>query len=546
MAIFLQGREELEQRIVTMKTGEGWSIRALARHFAISRNMVRRILRKHNKLRDEGHDILKPDGQKERVQRASKLDPYVEKIEKLLEKYPKITCRRLFEELCGDGYTGGISILQDRLRMMRPAPKKEPVVRFETGPGVQGQMDWSPYTIKFLKTGKTTVECFSYILGFSRRHFIDFTERRDFFTLIRRHQDAFEHFCGSPAQCLYDSEKTVVLRWEAGRPVMNPAFSAFITHYRVRPIICQRGRPETKGKIERPFQYVEGNLLCGREFQDLEDLRACARWWLREKSDFHLHETTGRPPLTLFLEQELPALAPLPLHPYDCAEVALRVCDLEGYIEFETNRYPVPYEHVADILTMKATEHEILIYSPELALIVRHERSPAGARVVLDGAAIHGVKTVRYGLEPVREQFLELGGHAEEFLRGLHLIQPKNPGFHARYILRQKEQYHADDINQALGHACRYHAYDGKAVERILFARAKPRTLESIRNEQAAIQLRAALPKITQRSLAEYSILLKHTETQQEACPHEDTGQHRENQDPSQDPEALPDDKRPR
>ncbi len=36
-------------------------------------------------------------------------------------------------------------------------------------------MDWSPYTIKFLKTGKSVVQCFSYIPGFSRRHFIDFT-----------------------------------------------------------------------------------------------------------------------------------------------------------------------------------------------------------------------------------------------------------------------------------------------------------------------------------------------------------------------------------
>ena len=61
-------------------------------------------------------------------------------------------------------------------------------------------------------------------------------------------------------------------------------------------------------------------------------------------------------------------------------EVALRVCDLDGYIDFETNRYPVPYDYVTDILTMKATEHEVLIYSPELALVVRHERAKAGAR----------------------------------------------------------------------------------------------------------------------------------------------------------------------
>ena len=316
MAIFIRNRADLEQQLILMWSQKGWAIRALARYFDISRNMVRRILRKHGKLRTEGHDILKPHGQKKVINRPSKLDPFDETIRNLLEKYPKITGQRLFEELISAGYDGGVSILRERLRSLRPGPKQTPVIRFETEPGIQGQMDWSPYRIKFLKTGAANVQCFSYILGFSRRQFIDFTQRRDFFTLIRRHQDAFAYFTGVPAQCLYDSEKTVVLRWEAGRPLLNPAFSAFMTHYQIRPIICQRGRAQTKGKIERPFQYVEGNLLCGREFQDLEDLKTCARWWMREKSDLHLHDTTGRPPLELFLEQEQASLTPLPLHPY--------------------------------------------------------------------------------------------------------------------------------------------------------------------------------------------------------------------------------------
>jgi hypothetical protein len=116
---------------------------------------------------------------------------------------------------------------------------------------------------------------------------------------------------------------------------------------------------------------------------------------------------------------------------------------------------------------------------------------------------------VRYGLEPVRDQFLALGEHAEEFLRGLTSNRTKNSGFHARYILQQKERYHCDDINRALAHAARYHAYDCKAVERILLAKAQPRTLESIRNEEADRQLRAAMPRIEQRPLADYSVLLK-------------------------------------
>lgn len=103
---------------------------------------------------------------------------------------------------------------------------------------------------------------------------------------------------------------------------------------------------------------------------------------------------------------------------------------------------------------------------------------------------------------------MELGEHTEEFLRGLKSSQPKNAGFHARYILHLKERYNCDDINSALGHACRYHAFDCKAVERILLVKAQPRTLESIRNERVAHELRKALPKINQRPLVEYSILL--------------------------------------
>ena len=121
LAIFIQNREELAQRLVIMRTQEGWSIRALARHFAVSRNLVRRILRKHEKLRDQGHDILLKDRPVRQTERAGKLDAYQETLQRLLEKYPRITGQRLWEELRDAGYDGGISILRDRLRRLRPS-----------------------------------------------------------------------------------------------------------------------------------------------------------------------------------------------------------------------------------------------------------------------------------------------------------------------------------------------------------------------------------------------------------------------------------------
>ena|ERR1039458_1358015 len=99
MAIFIRNREELEQQLVMMKTQKGMPIRALARQFAISRNMVRRILRKHEAFRDEGHDIVQMEYRAVSAKRSGKLDPFEKTIKLLLEKYPKITGERLFEEL---------------------------------------------------------------------------------------------------------------------------------------------------------------------------------------------------------------------------------------------------------------------------------------------------------------------------------------------------------------------------------------------------------------------------------------------------------------
>ena len=302
---YISSKEDFLNQIVTMNA-DGWSIRTLSRHFDISRNMVRRILRSHQSKRDQGHDILP-----KKQERSRKLTPFIPLMKSFIEEFPDITGVRMMEKLKDGGYDGGKTIVTDQLRVMRPKPKREPVVRFETNPGVQGQMDWSPYTIAFVKTGKSTVLCFSYILGFSRRQYIDFTTDRKFHTLIRRHQDAFAYFNGLPRTCLYDNEKTVVLRWEAGQPLYNPAFVAFITHYQCRPIACKPRRPETKGKIEAPFQYVENNFLNARKFQDIEDLRACARWWLENKSDVHVHDTTKRMPIELFMEQEKSSLLSL-------------------------------------------------------------------------------------------------------------------------------------------------------------------------------------------------------------------------------------------
>ena len=141
-------------------------------------------------------------------------------------------------------------------------------------------MDWAEYQIDFTQEGRRRVNLFSYLLGYSRRQYLFFTERQDFETTIREHIRAFRHLGGLAAQCLYDNMKVVVTRWEDEHPVYNTRFLSFATHYGFRPWACRPRRPQTKGKVERPFHYVETSLLNGRSFRSLEHLNEVARWWL--------------------------------------------------------------------------------------------------------------------------------------------------------------------------------------------------------------------------------------------------------------------------
>ena len=93
--------------------------------------------------------------------------------------------------------------------------------------------------------------------------------------------------------------KVVVSRYEADLPVYNTRFLAFATHYGYRPRACRPRHPATKGKVERPFHYVEMNLLNGREFRSLEHLNEATRRWLAEVADVRLHRQTQRRPVDL-------------------------------------------------------------------------------------------------------------------------------------------------------------------------------------------------------------------------------------------------------
>jgi transposase len=450
----------------------GASIRRIARELRLARNTVRQALRQVEARRAGDGSTPK--------RRPCLLDRFETDVRDLLARYPDLNAVRLLEELRKRGFTGGYTVVRQRLQELRPVAAPVPVIRFETGPGVQAQMDYSTYDLYFTSEGRRRVYAFSYVLAYSRRQYLRFVEAQDFATTVREHVRAFEHLGGVAATCLYDNMKVVVTGYEDDVPIYNPRFLAFATHYGFRPVACRPRRPQTKGKVERQFGYVESSLLNGRTFETLNHLNEITPWWLANVADVRELRELRTSPLELY-EQERPSLIALPAQPYEVWPVTYRTVNVEGMITYRQNGYSVPWRSIGSMLPVRVTESEVIVYNSQVEVIARHVLLPHSATGQRSVQKEHRpAEDVRQRQAQLEERFAELGATAVRFLEGL-MREQRYARDQAQRVLALLGSYRRQDLIAALERATRYGAYSHAAVERILCAQARPKsTLETL------------------------------------------------------------------
>jgi transposase len=262
----------------------GWSKSALEQKLGISRRTIYHWIDTGQLDRDLD---AQPVRYKSRPVVARKIDPYRGIIDSRLEAFPRLSAVRLYQEVLAAGYTQ----LKEYVRQVRPVTV-EPLVRFETPPGQQAQVDFAHFRLPWGRRWALLI-----VLSYSRLLWLRFFRRQTMHTLFAGLEQAFSYFGGVPREVLFDQMKAVILedqRLEGGPLVENLELVRFAHHWQFRPRACRAYRAKTKGKVERPIRYMRENFFCGRSFLNDADLDAQAQWWLQEVANLRVHATTGR------------------------------------------------------------------------------------------------------------------------------------------------------------------------------------------------------------------------------------------------------------
>ena len=226
---------------------------------------------------------VKPD-YKYTSPRKRKIDAYSSYIDELLAEAPYSAVR--IQELVEEHFHTkiGYTTIQEYVKKTKHNYNHQATVRFETMPGLQGQVDWGffeNYTVKDINGEEKKLYCFLMILGYSRMRYIEFVTDMSTQTLIRCHLNAFDYFGGYPEEILYDNMKQVVVKrlLKQKDSTLNKTFEDFAGFFNFKPVLCRPYRGQTKGKIERTVRYVRENFMVGIKYKNLEDLNRQAYAW---------------------------------------------------------------------------------------------------------------------------------------------------------------------------------------------------------------------------------------------------------------------------
>ena len=327
---------------------EGLSVRAIARRLSMARRTVRRAL---------GTSL---PARQARAPRPSALDAHLPAIKALLEETPELSAPTMLERLRPLGYRGGVSVLRDRMRILRGSQPREAFLTLHFHPGEAVQVDWADFGFAIPGCPRR-VSAFIMALCHSRYLYLEFTLSQAMPTFLRCMERGLRFYGGSTVADIFDNMKTVVHR-PGPPPVFNRRFLAYAGARGFSVRACNPGRGNEKGRVERPVGFVRSRFWPGRRFASLLDLNAQSASWRDDFANNRVHEVTGKVPSLVFESEERLLLKPVPATPFDTDEVEPAQATKTFRVRFDRNTYSVPWRLAHQPVVIRANDELVAVY----------------------------------------------------------------------------------------------------------------------------------------------------------------------------------------
>ncbi len=477
--------------------------RSIARLVGVSRGTVKRALRL---------------GQWVRYRREKRVNEFIEPFrdyieECYLEKGQRVSV--ILENLRSKGFVGSrISLYRyiwDNLEDKRQGGRV--FMPYETMPGEQMLYDWTEYWVDF---GVNRVRVYVHLmeLGWSRYKVLSATlsiKQMDVFEVM---EDGFLGIGGVASRIQVDNARVFVEDASVSNFKWNRRFLEFLGFYGINPSRSLPGHPWSKGKVERPFCYLEDHFIRNRRFSSFEDfyeqLKLFEADWNRR-----VHGVTGKSPLELF-EQERSRLLELPRDPltgeflrYVSYQGELRRVSRDCLISYGGNRYSVPYHYAGqDVWVRVRGGFKLLVFSQAGKLISTHFLRVGRGHLVIDKEHYRGYirnndrESFLVVSERLRQRFSNYG-RIEDFLLGFKSQRQGNVNYNISGIWRLFEDFSDQDCQRAMDECLRYSCFSYSFLRGFLSSRA-----EVVVEPEGSFSLRefSHLSLDVRRDLREYRI----------------------------------------
>jgi len=332
-----------------------------------------------------------------------------------------------------------------------------------TLPGEQMLYDWTEYTIPI---GRSPIRVYIHLteLGFSRYKILDATltvRMGDVFEVL---ESSFYALGGLTQRIQVDNARIFVTDPSVNNFRWNEQFLQFCGFYGIHPTRSLPGHPWSKGKVERPFQYIEDHFITNSSFGSFDDLREKLKVFETEMNET-VHGVTHKTPSELCAE-ERPHLLELPAGQYSGAyRGELRRVTKDCLISFLGNRYSVPHPYAGQEVWVRVSRGVyVTIQSHTGTTVATHTRAPDRGQVVINKEHYKGHihtgdrESVCISAQKIKERFSSYEG-IDSFITGVTSQRCTNATYTLSAISRLFEDYSDSDCRVCMEECLRYHCF---------------------------------------------------------------------------------------